>query len=131
MRRVWIAALISASAAVGATRPQYGGTLRVETRLNAETPDPPALLGSGFQSARWEAGRLAVYEADENASGGRPYLNVHTEKRSIGEIRLRRRSSGSPCESSLTAACDLTGRHATSIALEMSMLLVLNRRHGL
>jgi hypothetical protein len=48
--------------------------LRVELRQNAETPDPPALLGAGFTIARWEAGRLAVYEADENAAGGRPFL---------------------------------------------------------
>ena len=58
-----------------ATRPQYGGTLRVEVRQNAETPDPPPLLGGGFSIARWEAGRLAVYEADENAGGGRPFLD--------------------------------------------------------
>ena len=44
-------------------------------RQNAETPDPPALLGPGFTIARWEAGRLAAYEADENAAGGRPYLD--------------------------------------------------------
>jgi peptide/nickel transport system substrate-binding protein len=72
--KVCLAALV-VSAAVGATRPQYGGTLRVETRLSAETPDPPPLLGPGFQITRWEAGRLAVYEADENASGGRPFLH--------------------------------------------------------
>ena len=47
----------------------------METRLTAETPDPPPLLGAGFQIARWEAGRLAVYEADENAVGGRPFLD--------------------------------------------------------
>lgn len=68
-----VAALLH-PAAPGATRPQYGGTLRVELRQNAETPDPPALLGGGFTIARWEAGRLAVYEADENAVGGRPFL---------------------------------------------------------
>ncbi len=67
--------LLCAVAAHGATRPQYGGTLRVEVRQNAETPDPPPLLGAGFMIARWEAGRLAVYEADENASGGRPFLD--------------------------------------------------------
>jgi ABC-type transport system substrate-binding protein len=67
-------ALLHPAAAPGATRPQYGGTLRVEVRQNAETPDPPPLLGAGFTIARWEAGRLAVYEADENASGGRPFL---------------------------------------------------------
>jgi hypothetical protein len=48
--------------------------LRVELRQNAETPDPPPLLGGGFTIVRWEAGRLAVYEADENAGGGRPFL---------------------------------------------------------
>ncbi|MCX6632106.1 MAG: ABC transporter substrate-binding protein [Candidatus Solibacter sp.] len=69
-----IAALLVPLAAPAATRPQYGGTLRVEVRQNAETPDPPPLLGAGFTIARWEAGRLAVYEADENASGGRPFL---------------------------------------------------------
>jgi hypothetical protein len=59
----------------GATRPQYGGTLRVELRQNPETPDPPPLLGGGFTIARWEAGRLAVYEADDKAAGGRPFLD--------------------------------------------------------
>ena len=68
------AALLLPVGAAGATRPQYGGTLRVEVRQNAESPDPPALLGDGFTIARWEAGRLAVYEADENANGGRPFL---------------------------------------------------------
>ena len=57
-----------------ATRPQYGGTLRVQLRRNAETPDPPPLPGGGFTFSRWEAGRLAVYEAGENTSGGRPFL---------------------------------------------------------
>src|ERR1019366_249948 len=71
--RVMIAALLCL-AGHAATRPQYGGTLRVEVRQSAETPDPPPLLGGGFGIARWKAGRLAVYEADENASGGRPYL---------------------------------------------------------
>ena len=62
-------------AAFGATRPQYGGTLRVEVRQNWETADPPPLLGAGFRIARWEAGRRAIYEADENAVGGRPFLD--------------------------------------------------------
>jgi hypothetical protein len=70
-----LAAAMLLPAAFGATRPQYGGTLRVEVRQGAETPDPPPLLGGGFSIARWEAGRLAVYEADENASGGRPFLD--------------------------------------------------------
>ena len=69
------AALFLPAAGHAATRPQYGGTLRVEVRQSAETPDPPPLLGGGFSIARWEAGRLAVYEADENSSGGRPFLD--------------------------------------------------------
>ena len=67
--------LLCVAIAHAATRPQYGGTLRVEVRQNPETPDPPPLLGPGFTIARWEAGRLAVYEADENAAGGRPFLD--------------------------------------------------------
>jgi peptide/nickel transport system substrate-binding protein len=59
-----------------ATRPRYGGTLRVETRQARETVDPPALLGAGFNMTRWEAGRRAVYEADESAAGGRPFLDA-------------------------------------------------------
>ena len=75
--RQWgiIATLLLATGALAATRPQYGGTLRVEVRRNDETPDPPALLGGGFTIARWEAGRLAVYEADDSAAGGRPFLD--------------------------------------------------------
>src|SRR5215813_1562206 len=57
-----------------ATRPRYGGTLRVQVR-QAETPDPPPFLTSGFTMTRWDAGRSAVYEADENAPGGRPFLD--------------------------------------------------------
>ncbi|MEO8596202.1 MAG: ABC transporter substrate-binding protein [Candidatus Solibacter sp.] len=75
-RTVALLALLLAATAGAATRPQYGGTLRVETRQNAQTPDPPPLLGPGFQITRWEAGKLAVYEADENAAGGRPFLNT-------------------------------------------------------
>jgi ABC-type transport system substrate-binding protein len=68
--------------AAGATRPRYGGDLRVEVRESVETADPPqagrgmADLGSAFTIARWEAGRLAVYSANENATGGRPYLDT-------------------------------------------------------
>jgi hypothetical protein len=74
LRQSTILFLAAAVLLPAATRPQYGGTLRVELRQNAETPDPPPLLGAGFTIARWEAGRLAVYEADENAVGGRPFL---------------------------------------------------------
>lgn len=70
-----ILGLLTASAISPATRPRYGGTLRVETRQAPQTQDPPAFLDSGFNITRWEAGHLAVYEADENASGGRPFLD--------------------------------------------------------
>jgi ABC-type transport system substrate-binding protein len=58
-----------------ATRPHYGGTLRVETRL---TPSTPEALGvpKGFVLTNWELGRRAVFTADENAATGRPYLDT-------------------------------------------------------
>jgi Bacterial extracellular solute-binding proteins, family 5 Middle len=68
--------------AAAATRPRYGGTLRVEVRESYETADPPqtgrgmADLGDAFSISRWDAGRLAVYSANESAAGGRPYLDT-------------------------------------------------------
>lgn len=70
-----MAAAIVAAAVWPATRPRYGGTLRVETRQAPQTQDPPALVREGFHITRWEAGHLAVYEADEDAAGGRPFLD--------------------------------------------------------
>jgi peptide/nickel transport system substrate-binding protein len=67
--------LLLAAGAGAATRPRYGGNLRVETSQAQETPDPPAYLTTGFTINRWEAGRLAVYSADESAAGGRPFLD--------------------------------------------------------
>jgi hypothetical protein len=84
-RRQW---LLAAAAAAGlppgaaATRPRYGGTLRVEIREAVESADPPqfgpgmAQLSSAFAVTRWEAGRRAVFAADENAPGGRPFLDI-------------------------------------------------------
>jgi Bacterial extracellular solute-binding proteins, family 5 Middle len=57
-----------------ATRPRYGGALRVETHEAFEKPEalaPPA----GFVLSTWDAGKRAVFTADENAAGGRPYLD--------------------------------------------------------
>jgi peptide/nickel transport system substrate-binding protein len=65
----------------GATRPQYGGTLRVEIRESIETPDPPqdgpglADLNAAFSITRWEGGHSAGYAAENNAPGGRPFLD--------------------------------------------------------
>ncbi len=81
----WSAA-ISALCAAGslggaATRPHYGGTLHVEVREAIETVDPPqtgpgmADLAGAFSISRWEGGRLAVYSANDDAPGGRPYLD--------------------------------------------------------
>jgi len=64
-----------------ATRPHYGGTLRVEMRGSIETADPPTTghgmpgLARAFAISRWEAGRRAVYDANDNAPGGRPFLD--------------------------------------------------------
>src|SRR5271157_575503 len=77
-----LALVALAATAAAATRPHYGGTLRVEIRQSFETPDPPTTgygmpdLARAFAIASWEAGRRAVYAADENASGGRPFLDA-------------------------------------------------------
>lgn len=71
-----LSTFVCISPASSATRPRYGGTLRVETRQAPETADPPAFLGAGFNITRWEAGHRAVYEADDAAPGGRPFLDT-------------------------------------------------------
>jgi len=85
MRSRWFAIaslLAGVAAAVAATRPHYGGTLRVEIRAANEAPDPPqngrglADLNGTFTISHWEAGRMAIYTADENAAGGRPFLDT-------------------------------------------------------
>jgi hypothetical protein len=73
--------LCVAAVATPATRPRYGGTLRVEVRESSEAPEPPAAgklspLPGGFTVERWEAGRRAVYTADPFAPGGRPFLDT-------------------------------------------------------
>ena len=81
LRWSYFAALLLAVTAVAATRPHYGGALRVEISESFDTPESPAaqrLLGAlapGFTLSLWEPGRRAVYTADENAAGGRPFLD--------------------------------------------------------
>jgi hypothetical protein len=73
--------LACALSVFAATRPHYGGTLRVEVREAIEAPDPPdtgptlAQLNGPFAITRWEAGRRAAYTAEENATTGRPFLD--------------------------------------------------------
>jgi hypothetical protein len=73
--------LLVAWSAWGETRPKYGGTLRVEARQAIESPDPPALgrgmpdLAGPFNITLWESGRRAVFEANDGAPGGRPFLD--------------------------------------------------------
>jgi ABC-type transport system substrate-binding protein len=80
-RLLAIAVLSGAAVAAAATRPHYGGVLRVETREAFETADPPrtgpglAVLAGTFNISLWEAGRRAVYTANENAAGGRPFVD--------------------------------------------------------
>jgi peptide/nickel transport system substrate-binding protein len=70
-----------AAFAAAATRPRYGGALRVEIREAIETPDPPQAgpglgdLFPAFAINRWEAGSRAVFVAGENAPHGRPFLD--------------------------------------------------------
>ena len=69
------------AAAQAATRPRYGGTLRVEVREAPATPDPPqsgpgmAQLNGPFTISEWSAGSRAVYLAAEDAPGGRPFVD--------------------------------------------------------
>lgn len=71
----WACAALALVALTAATRPHYGGTLRVEMR---ESPPSPEVFGvpKGFLLTTWEAGRRAVFTADENAPGGRPFLDA-------------------------------------------------------
>jgi len=78
-RRAFVGLLAAGAAA--ATRPRYGGTLRVEIREAVESADPPQIgpgmadLSAAFNVTRWEAGRRAVFAADDNAKGGRPFVD--------------------------------------------------------
>jgi len=73
---------VLALGASAATRPHYGGTLRVEIRESFEVPDPPqtgphlAQLPPAFAPAQWDAPRHAIYSADDKAPGGRPFLDA-------------------------------------------------------
>src|SRR5215469_6396498 len=63
-----------------ATRPRYGGVLRVELRAANESPDPPqsgplATLTPPFRLTIWEGGRRAAFAADDAAPGGRPFAD--------------------------------------------------------
>jgi peptide/nickel transport system substrate-binding protein len=76
-----LAVLLAGLPGFAETRPHYGGVLRVEIRESIETPDPPqsgpglADLSTAFTITRWEAGTEATFAADENAPGGRPFLD--------------------------------------------------------
>jgi hypothetical protein len=74
-RRPIFAALALAVAACAATRPHYGGTLRVEV---SAAPPSPEVFGTpkGFLLTSWETGRRVVFSADDNAPGGRPFLDT-------------------------------------------------------
>lgn len=73
-----VAIAVSANAA---TRPHYGGILRVELHAPFESADPPqtgpgmADLSPAFSISLWEGGRRVIFNADENAPGGRPFLD--------------------------------------------------------
>ncbi len=68
--------------AAAASRPRYGGTLRVELHGAFASADPPgagpgmADLTRAFHIALWEGGRRATYAADDNAPGGRPFVDA-------------------------------------------------------
>jgi hypothetical protein len=63
-----------------AARPRYGGTLRVQIQTAPETLDQSdELLGplaGPFRLTRWEPGRRALFEANEDHPAGRPFLDA-------------------------------------------------------
>ncbi len=73
--KLLIVTVALAAIAFAATRPHYGGTLRVEV---GEAPPSPEVFGvpRGFVLTSWETGRRAVFSADENAPGGRPFIDT-------------------------------------------------------
>jgi hypothetical protein len=81
-KRALFGALLLSVTARAATRPHYGGALHVEIHESIDAPDSPqalrrwSSLAPGFTVANWDPGRRAVYAADENASGGRPFLDT-------------------------------------------------------
>jgi hypothetical protein len=86
-RRALLLILAATLAATAATRPRYGGVLRVEMRDAVEAADPPqpgdqgpgrhlAELSSSFSITRWESGRRASYVANDAAAGGRPFVDA-------------------------------------------------------
>jgi len=72
---------LSLTLAGAETRPRYGGTLRVELHGAFDSADPPftgpgmADLARAFNITLWEGGHRAVFAADENAPGGRPFVD--------------------------------------------------------
>jgi ABC-type transport system substrate-binding protein len=79
--RIVVGAIVFAAVGFAETRPRYGGTLRVELHDSFETADPPqtgpsmASLARAFNIVTWEGGHRAVFAADENAAGGRPFVD--------------------------------------------------------
>src|ERR1039458_3650585 len=65
-----VCSLLLALTAHAATRPHYGGTLRVEIHESSDAMGSPP----GFAVTSW-VGRRAVLAPDENAPGGRPFLD--------------------------------------------------------
>jgi hypothetical protein len=67
---------------LAATRPHYGGTLRVEMRESVETADPPesgltlAELNRAFAITQWVAGGRAIYSARDSADPARPFVDT-------------------------------------------------------
>ena len=76
-----VLACASCAPLAAATRPRYGGILRVELHTPFESADPPQTgpgmsdLSGAFSMTLWEGGRRATFAADENAAGGRPFLD--------------------------------------------------------
>jgi hypothetical protein len=160
-----LALVLCALSLPAATRPRYGGMLHVEIRQSIETTDPPSTgrgipdLLNSFTITRWEAGHRAVFDANDAAPGGRPFLDSvevtlgrplrdqsidlevgKADLVELGPAELRRQSPGRRIWSSSPVRVlalvfsprigDARVREALALALDRSALSVLLGRQG-
>ncbi|HUI57883.1 MAG TPA: ABC transporter substrate-binding protein [Bryobacteraceae bacterium] len=148
-------AMVAASAA---TRPHYGGTLRIEIRQAVQAPEAVGVT-AGFVITNWDPGLRAVFSADDNAPGGRPFLDSidiemarplrdqsvdlelgKTDLVELGPNELRRQAAGRRVWSSSPVRLmalvfgprvdDTHVREALALTLDRAALNVLLQRQG-
>jgi len=153
-----IVSCLVVAAAPAATRPHYGGTLRIEILPAAQAPAAVGVT-EGFIITNWDPGLRAVFSADDNAPGGRPFLDTidiemarplrdqsvdlelgRTDLVELGPNELRRQTAGRRVWSSSPVRLmalvfgpridDARVRQALALTLDRAALNVLLQRQG-